>query len=136
MDINNMNMMTDYASSLASAKSSEKLGESAKRAQSEEEMLEACKEFETYLWEQVIKSMKKSSEVFSGEDSSNQQLDYFMDGAITETARQMTEQSAGPNSLAMQMFEQMKRNAGGLTLEEVVEKQAQSGAVPTETEEE
>jgi hypothetical protein len=52
-----------------------------------------------------------------------------MDTAITETARQMTEQTMGSNSLAMQMYEQMKRNAGGLTLEEIQAKQAASGVV-------
>ena len=57
-----------------------------------------------------------------------------MDGAITETARQMTEQSLGSNSLAMQMYEQMKRNAGGITLEEIMEKQAASGTVTGNTE--
>ena len=87
MDITNINNLTDYTSSLASAQNASKLGENAKKAQSEEEMMDACKEFETYLWEQVIKSMKKSSEVFSGEEQKSMQVDYFMDSAITETAR-------------------------------------------------
>ena len=131
MDISNMNNIKDvssYASSLASAQNTAKLSENAKKAQSEEEMMDACKEFESYLWEQVIKEMKKSAEVFSSEeDKNNIQLDYFMDGAISETAKTLTEQSMGPNSLAMQMFEQMKRNAGGLSLAEVLEKQEQQG---------
>ena len=128
MDITNISAMTDYASSLASAQNADKLKSNAKSAQTDDEMLNACKEFETYLWEQVIKSMKKSAEVFSdGEE--DQTVGYFMDTAITETARQMTEQTMGSNSLAMQMYEQMKRNAGGLTLEEIEAKQAASGAV-------
>ena len=36
-------------------------------AKSDEEMLDACKEFESYLWEQVLKSMKSASEVFNTE---------------------------------------------------------------------
>ncbi|MBR6256200.1 MAG: hypothetical protein IKR23_02375 [Lachnospiraceae bacterium] len=128
MDITNISAMTDYASSLASAQNTDKLKSNAKSAQTDDEMLNACKEFETYLWEQVIKSMKKSAEVFSdGEE--DQTVGYFMDTAITETARQMTEQTMGSNSLAMQMYEQMKRNAGGLTLEEIEAKQAASGVV-------
>ena len=128
MDITNITAMTDYASSLASAQNADKLKSNAKSAQTDDEMLNACKEFETYLWEQVIKSMKKSAEVFSdGEE--DQTVGYFMDTAITETARQMTEQTMGSNSLAMQMYEQMKRNAGGLTLEEIEAKQAASGVV-------
>ena len=49
-----------------------------------------------------------------------------MDSAITDTARKMTEQNMGSNSLAMQMYEQMKRSAGALTLEEIMEKQKTS----------
>ncbi len=133
MDITNITAMTDYASSLASAQNTDKLKSNAKTAQTDDEMLDACKEFETYLWEQVIKSMKKSAEVFS-DGNEDQTVSYFMDSAITETARQMTEQTMGSNSLAMQMYEQMKRNAGGLTLEEIMEKQAASGTVAGNTE--
>ena len=133
MDITNITAMTDYASSLASAQNADKLKSNAKTAQTDDEMLDACKEFETYLREQVIKSMKKSAEVFS-DGNEDQTVSYFMDSAITETARQMTEQTMGSNSLAMQMYEQMKRNAGGLTLEEIMEKQAASGTVVSNTE--
>ena len=133
MDITNITAMTDYASSLASAQNADKLKSNAKTAQTDDEMLNACKEFETYLWEQVIKSMKKSAEVFS-DGNEDQTVSYFMDSAITETARQMTEQTMGSNSLAMQMYEQMKRNSGGLTLEEITEKQAASGTVVSNTE--
>lgn len=125
MDINNLSGMTDYASSLASATSADKLKNSAQTAKTDDEMMEACKEFETYLWEQVIKEMKKSTELFSGEKQDST-VDFYMDSAITDTARKMTEQNMGSNSLAMQMYEQMKRSAGALTLEEIMEKQKTS----------
>lgn len=122
MDIANTKAMTEYASSLAQAQNAGKLGSNAKKAQTDEEMMEACKEFETYLWEQVVKSMKDSTKLFSGEeDSSSQQVDYFMDTAITDIAGKLTDQNLGPNSLAMQMFEQMKRNQG-ISSEELAEK--------------
>ena len=122
MDIANTKAMTEYASSLAQAQNAGRLGSNAKAAQTDEEMMEACKEFETYLWEQVVKSMRDSTKVFSGEDdSSSQQVDYFMDTAITDMARKLTDQNLGPNSLAMQMFEQMKRNQG-ISAEELAEK--------------
>ena len=122
MDFGNISNLTDYSASLASTQNAQKLGDSAKAAKSDEEMLDACKAFETYLWEQVIKSMKSASEVFSDGEKSPQ-VDYFMDTAITKTAEQMTEQNLGTNSLAMQMFEQMKRNSG-ITLEEIMAKNA------------
>ena len=123
MDIGNLTNYTDYTSSLATAQNAERLKNSAKSAKNEDEMLNACKEFEGYLWEQVIKSMKKTAEVFSEEEDSttSKQVDYFMDTAISEIAKQMTEQSVqgnNGNSLAMQMYEQMKRNQG-LTYEQV-----------------
>jgi Rod binding domain-containing protein len=128
MDFGNISNLTDYTASMASAQNAQKLGSNAQAAKTDEEMLDACKEFETYLWEQVIKSMKSASEVFSDGEKSPQ-VDYFMDTAITKTAEQMTEQSLGSNSLAMQMYEQMKRNSG-LTMEEILAKNAaEQGAV-------
>ena len=128
MDFGNISNLTDYTASMASAQNAQKLGSNAQAAKTDEEMLDACKEFETYLWEQVIKSMKSASEVFSDGEKSPQ-VDYFMDTAITKTAEQITEQSLGSNSLAMQMYEQMKRNSG-LTMEEILAKNAaEQGAV-------
>ncbi|MBO6208559.1 MAG: hypothetical protein J6O73_16755 [Lachnospiraceae bacterium] len=128
MDFGNISNLTDYTASMASAQNAQKLSSNAQAAKTDEEMLDACKEFETYLWEQVIKSMKSASEVFSDGEKSPQ-VDYFMDTAITKTAEQMTEQSLGSNSLAMQMYEQMKRNSG-LTMEEILAKNAaDQGAV-------
>ena len=134
MDIGNISNLTDYSASLASAQNAQKLSSNAQAAKTDDEMLDACKEFETYLWEQVIKSMKSASEVFS-DGEKNQQVDYFMDTAITKTAEQMTEQSLGSNSLAMQMYEQMKRNSG-LTVEEILAKNAAEQGVATNGSEE
>ncbi|MBR3104170.1 MAG: hypothetical protein IKQ27_09730, partial [Lachnospiraceae bacterium] len=134
MDMGNISNLTDYSASLASAQNAQKLSSNAQAAKTDDEMLDACKEFETYLWEQVIKSMKSASEVFS-DGEKNQQVDYFMDTAITKTAEQMTEQSLGSNSLAMQMYEQMKRNSG-LTVEEILAKNAAEQGVVTDGSEE
>ncbi len=134
MDIGNISNLTDYTASLASAQNAQKLSSNAQTAKTDDEMLDACKEFETYLWEQVIKSMKSASEVFSDGEKSPQ-VDYFMDTAITKTAEQMTEQSLGSNSLAMQMYEQMKRNSG-LTMEEILAKNAAEQGVVTDGSEE
>ena len=134
MDIGNISNLTDYSASLASAQNAQKLSSNAQAAKTDDEMLDACKEFETYLWEQVIKSMKSASEVFSDGEKSPQ-VDYFMDTAITKTAEQMTEQSLGSNSLAMQMYEQMKRNSG-LTVEEILAKNAAEQGVVTDGSEE
>ena len=69
------------------------------------------KEFENYLWEQVLKSMKSTVDVFKEEEGSSakQTVDYFMDTAISDVSKSLTDQNMGPGSLAQQMYEQMKR---------------------------
>ncbi len=111
MDIGNISNLTDYTSSMAAASSAQRKAESANSAQTDEEMLSACKEFESYLWEQVLKSMKSASEVFNTEEE-DQKVSYFKETAMADIAKQITDQNLGTNSLAMQMYEQMKRNQG------------------------
>ena len=78
----------------------------------DEELMDVCKQFESYLLEQVYKEMEKTAKVFSDdedEDSSNAKLvDYFMDSTIQEIANQSTEQNN--LGIAQMMYEQMKRN--------------------------
>lgn len=109
MDILNTSSLTSYASSIAANNATQAMSDKAKAAQTDEELMDACKEFENYLWEQVLKSMK-STVNFAGEEGSNSQMvEYFMDSAISDVATQLTDKTMGPNSLAQQMYEQMKR---------------------------
>lgn len=110
MDFSGITGYKDYASQLATKATSQQMTDKAKSAQTDEELLEACKEFESYLWEQVIKSMKSTISITGEDSSSSQMTDMFMDTAISDVAKEMTNQSLGSNSLAMQMYEQMKRN--------------------------
>ena len=130
MDIGNISNLTDYTSALASASSAQKKAESANSAQTDEEMLSACKEFESYLWEQVLKSMKSASEVFSTEED-DQKVSYFKETAMADIAKQITEQNLGTNSLAMQMYEQMKRNQG-ITADELEARLSGEDGIETE----
>lgn len=111
MDIININSVQDYAARMASKVNTDSLKDKANKAETDEELMEACKEFENYLWEQVIKSMKETANPFNAEDNSQSQyVDVFMDTAVSDVAKSLTNQSMGPNSLAQQMYEQMKRN--------------------------
>lgn len=80
---------------------------------SDEELLDACKQFEAYFLEQVFKEMQKTVDCWKDEDSidkSNSMVDYFKDNAIQELAATSTEiQGLG---LAQTLYEQMKRNYG------------------------
>ena len=75
----------------------------------DEELMEACKDFESYLWEQVLSEMTKSVNFgIDAESSSSTMVDYFKDEARKEVASQITESTT--SSLAQSLYEQMKRN--------------------------
>lgn len=72
----------------------------------DEELMESCKSFETYLVEQVVKQVKKT--MTSSEEKENSYLTYFGDTLYEEVAEQITE--SGQLGIATQLFEAMKRN--------------------------
>ncbi len=78
---------------------------------STDELMEACKEFESYFVEQVVKSMKKMIPENDDESSAGSSyLDYFGDTLTQEIASSATEQ--GDFGIAQMLYEQMKRNYG------------------------
>ena len=112
MDMLNINSLNSYAADIAKNDATKAMTNKAQKAETDEELMEACKEFENYLWEQVLKSMKSTINPFEAEEDSNsakQTVDYFMDTAISDVSKSLTNQNMGPGSLAQQMYEQMKR---------------------------
>ncbi|MCM1175491.1 MAG: hypothetical protein NC341_10630 [Blautia sp.] len=79
----------------------------------EAELLDACKQFEAYLWEQVLKGMEKTAKMFDDDDEeegyAGNMVNVFQDTFVQEMATQMTSEGQGANSLAQTLFEQMKR---------------------------
>ena len=76
-----------------------------------EELMEACKEFEAYLLEQMFKEMQKTIPNNANEDATAQRLvDYFKDNALQQIAAESTENNS--LGLAQMLYEQMKRNYG------------------------
>lgn len=76
---------------------------------SEEELMDACKQFEAYFLEQVFKGMEKTIPKAEDGDASTQNLlDYFKDNTIQQLAVDSTESNS--LGLAQMLFEQMKRN--------------------------
>jgi len=75
----------------------------------EEELMDACKEFEAYFIEQVMKEVTKTVNLTGVEDSTTSQLtDYYLDEVMSGIAEQISD--TGKMGLAQQIFEQMKRN--------------------------
>lgn len=118
MDLSGINGLTDYSGYINSANESStqalqnKLNNTVSEASSDDELLEACKEFESYLWEQVFKEMEKTAKVFSDDEDkdgyASNMVDYFKDSVIQEISNQAANQ--GANSVAQMLYEQMKRN--------------------------
>ena len=113
MDINTTANLSDYYSQLAknanASAISSRLSEAAGKNATDDELMDVCKQFESYLLEQVYKNMEKTATIF-GEEKDNQLVDYFKDLTIQEIASQATnQQSLG---LAQMLYDQMKINMG------------------------
>ena len=112
MDISNISSMYSDIYSSAASQSTSKLenqltGDYSKAT--DEELMEACKQFEAYFVEQMYKGMMKTipqSEDSSG--STSTMLDYYKDKMVQELAADTSETSN--LGRAQMLYEQMKRN--------------------------
>ena len=95
---------------LASAAKTEKLSSSLsnieKGTATDEELMAACKEFETYLVEQVIKNTK--SAMLDDEDSQGEYMKMFGD-KLNQSYAEMIAETANLG-IAQMLYESMKRN--------------------------
>ena len=94
----------------AAAAKTEKLSSSLsnieKGTATDEELMAACKEFETYLVEQVIKNTK--SAMLDDEDSQGEYMKMFGDKLNQSYAEMITE--TADLGIAQMLYESMKRN--------------------------
>lgn len=118
----NSSAFTQYASdklSQASSNSTEQAANKLKKAASgigsdtdDDELMSACKEFESYFLEQIFKEMDKSVEAFKDDSSTDQSTDtlvsYYKDQTIADIASTSTETQG--TGLAQMLYENMKRN--------------------------
>lgn len=106
-------MYTEYMNTVAKDATAEKLKAAAKAdysQTSDEELMNVCKQFESYFLEQVFKEMKKTipEGSLSKDQSTGNLVDYFTDNAIQNLATQSTEKNS--LGLAQMLYESMKRN--------------------------
>jgi flagellar protein FlgJ len=73
----------------------------------DEELMEACKSFESYLIEQVFKGMEKT--VMKDEEEENDYLAQFGDKLYEEFAKNAAEE--GSMGIAQMLYDSMKRNS-------------------------
>lgn len=119
MDMSGLTMnYTDYLSMTkdVSTTKTENAVNAISKDSTDEELMNACKQFESYLLEQVFKEMQKtisfdddekpSSLGFSTGDD-NSLIEYFKEQAIASIASQSTEQNG--LGIAQMLYEAMKR---------------------------
>lgn len=124
MEISGMsNLYTDYLNNQvkdSSASVSNKLNNTDLSNASDEELLDACKSFESYFLEQIFDRMLESTKLFSDEEESSyatKMVDYFKDTAIQELTSQATSQNG--LGIAQTLFEQMKRQYSAVKPEDL-----------------
>lgn len=105
--------LVDTTQNTAAANNASSLQSSLKNISSEstdEELMQVCKDFESYFVEEVLKEVKESMlSDDEDEDSSISTLkDYHMDSVIEQVADELVDE-VGTN-FTQQLYEQMKRN--------------------------
>lgn len=110
---------SDYLTTSAneSASKVQKTANAVGQDATDEELMDACKQFESYLLEQVFKEMEKTTKWDPDEEdeeetpltgAGNSLVDFFKDQTIATLASTSTEQSG--LGIAQQLYEAMKRN--------------------------
>ncbi len=114
MDISSLN--TDYQSYLSNSSSATAKMDQIKNTDyknaTDEELMDACKQFEEYFVEMALKGVFKTVDLFGmGESTSNAMStskDFMKDSIVQKFAEKITEESG--LGLAQQLYESMKRN--------------------------
>ncbi len=116
MDISDISSLTDYYTSVTGEAGATELARSlsgrAENASTDDELMDVCKQFESYMLEQVFKHMDKTvMRNNDDKDASTENLvDYFRSRSIQELASQSTEKQG--LGIAQQLYEQLRRNYG------------------------
>ncbi len=113
IDMSDITSMYSDVYSNAASQSADKLKDQLQNKDyaqaSDEELMNACKQFEAYFVEQLYKGMLKT--IPQSEETSNytsSMMDFYKDQMIQGVAEMTTEQSS--LGLAQMLYEQMKRN--------------------------
>lgn len=102
---------TDYSNIISQSKISDaekKIEKFDISSADDVEMMEACKEFEKYMVEQIYKAMEKT--VMRADEEKNDYEEMFGDMRVSQYAEKVVDQ--GNIGLAKQLYESMKRNQG------------------------
>lgn len=112
-DLNSSLMSSSIsADTLSGMASAGKLTNSIEGAQTDDEMMSACKDFEVYLLQKMFQTMEETAKVFSDdEDEGGEYVEMFNDQIYEAIAENMVESGSGLG-IAQTLYESMARNAG------------------------
>lgn len=103
---------TNYSADAADAAAS-KLTNTLESAETDEETLEACRQFESYMIEQMFKNMREATKVLTeDEEDGNEYLDMFSDNYYQAVAESMVNSGQGLG-IAEQLYNSIKQQQGG-----------------------
>lgn len=104
--------LTNY-STTANDAISDRVTNQIQNAETDEETLDACKQFEAYMIQQMFKTMQEAAKVFSDDedDDSNDYVNMFQDNYLQTIAEQMVNSGQGLG-IAEQLYESVQRNSG------------------------
>ncbi len=109
ISMDNMNLLYSQSLQKASTADVEKSLASDMSEATDEELMDACKQFEAYFIEQVYKSMQKMvPDNDDSVDATSQLKDYYEDALLSQYAE--TTANQGKLGIAEKLYEQMKRN--------------------------
>lgn len=93
--------------------SANKLTSQIQNASTDDETMEACKEFEAYMVQQMFKTMEESAKVFSEEEDENSgdYVEMFSDNYLQEIADSMVASGQGLG-IAEQLYDSILKNQG------------------------
>ena len=136
MDINNIDpSYTNFLARTAAANSALDSLKNTKGNVDDEKMMNACKEFESYLLEMVMKEVTKSTNLFGlNTESSDSAMSLIAQNAkdtmLQTAASKLTE--GGELGIAQKLYEAMKQQASMKTWDEIqAEKKAEDAAEAT-----
>lgn len=122
MDISGItNQMINNAAQKADSSSAKKVSSAANSLSSnssDEELLDAIKDFESYFMEKILKEVKDTMTKWGDDkdtDPMSQLTDFYMDTVYEKLADNMLDDIGG--NFTQQLFEQMKRNYNIPTVE-------------------
>lgn len=102
---------TNYSTDSASA-AADKVSSQIQNADTDEETLDACKQFEAYMIQQMYKNMQEAAKILTDDgedDSSSEYVDMFQDNYLQSIAESMVNSGQGLG-IAEQLYDSIQKN--------------------------